>query len=90
MNDCGLLLGKHHPIEIESPKFMLTVLRGVRGFHVVKLPPKRGIFNQCYSMDEILSEIASWREGQRGTGNRQLIVHADNRNAGTKEAIGMA
>jgi histone-lysine N-methyltransferase SETMAR len=57
---------------------MLTIVWGVTGFHVVKLLPKDGTFNANFDMNEILSEIACWREAQGGGTNRQLVVHADN------------
>jgi histone-lysine N-methyltransferase SETMAR len=57
---------------------MLTIVWGVTGFHVVKLLPKGGIFNPSYCIDEIVSEIASWREAQKGSTTRKLVVHADN------------
>jgi hypothetical protein len=57
---------------------MLTIVWGVTGFLVVKLLPKGGTFDARYSTDEILSEIACWREAQRGSTNRKLVVDADN------------
>jgi hypothetical protein len=57
---------------------MLTIVWGVTGFHVVKLLPKGGTFNANSYTNEILSEIACWREAQgRGT-NRKFVVHANN------------
>jgi hypothetical protein len=64
MNEYGLLLEKHHPIEIQSPKFVLTIVWGVAVVHGIKLLRKGDTFNACYYIDEILSEITSWREGQ--------------------------
>jgi histone-lysine N-methyltransferase SETMAR len=63
---------------IQSPKFMLTIVWGVIGFHVVKLPPKGGTVKASDYIDEIISQIPSWREAQGGTINRRLVVHADN------------
>jgi histone-lysine N-methyltransferase SETMAR len=63
---------------IQLPKFISIVLWGVTRFHVVKLLPKGDIFNACYCINEILSKIAFWREGQRGASNRKMIVHVDN------------
>jgi hypothetical protein len=56
MSENGLLLKKHRPIEIQSANFMLTIVCGVTGFHVVKRLLKRGTFNACYCIDESLSE----------------------------------
>jgi histone-lysine N-methyltransferase SETMAR len=63
---------------IQSPKFMLTRVWGVTGCYVVKLLPKGGTLNASEYTDAILSEIACWREVQRGSTNRKLVVHADN------------
>jgi histone-lysine N-methyltransferase SETMAR len=67
---------EHHTIH--SPNFMLTLNRGFTGFYVVKLLPKGDTFNPSSSVDEIISEIASSRETQRGSTNRRLVVHLDN------------
>jgi hypothetical protein len=66
---------------IQSPKFMLTIVWRVTGFHVVKLPPKGGTSKASSYTDEILSEIVCWREAQRGSTNRKLVVHANNTRA---------
>jgi hypothetical protein len=42
---------------IPSPKFMLTIVWGATGFHVLKLLPKGGTFNASYHTTEILSEV---------------------------------
>jgi hypothetical protein len=55
MNKYGLLLEK---------QFIMTLLCGVTRFPVVKLLQKGGNFNTSYHVNEIASEIASWREGQ--------------------------
>jgi hypothetical protein len=78
MNEYGFLLEKHRPIRIESAKVTLIVIWGVTGFHVVKLLPKGDTFNASDYVNEIISEIASWREGQGGKTNRRLIAHIDN------------
>jgi hypothetical protein len=78
MNEYGCLLEKHRQIGIESPTFMLTVVWGVTGFHVVKRFPKGGTFPASYYVNQIVPEIASWREGQRGRTNRRLIIDSGN------------
>jgi hypothetical protein len=47
---------------IQTPKFMLTIVWAVTGFHVFELLPKDSIFHASYDTDEILSEISCWRE----------------------------
>jgi hypothetical protein len=54
---------KHCLIVIESLKFMLTIVGGFSGYHVVWLLPKGGAFHASYEVTEIVSGIASWREG---------------------------
>jgi hypothetical protein len=63
---------------IQSPKSMLTIIWGLTWFHVVNLLPNGGTLNAASCTDEIVSEIACWREAQRGSTNRKLVVHADN------------
>jgi hypothetical protein len=58
---------------IQSP-----VICAVTGFDVVKLLPKGSSFNPVYHINEILSEIAVWGEGQRGMSDQKLIVVLDN------------
>jgi hypothetical protein len=63
---------------IQSPKFMLTIVWGATGFHVVKLLPKRGSLNASDYTPEILSEVVHWRNAEPGMADRKLIVHSDN------------
>jgi hypothetical protein len=63
---------------IRSPKSIFTIVWGLTGFHVVKVLPKGGSFNVNYDTNEILSEIACWREAQGGGTNRELVIHSDN------------
>jgi hypothetical protein len=59
---------------IQSPKSILIVVGSITGFHMVKLLPKGNTFSVCYSIDEIVSEIASWREVQQGTRNDERAI----------------
>jgi histone-lysine N-methyltransferase SETMAR len=64
---------------IQSPKFMLTIVWGATGFHLVKLLPKGGGgVNASYYTTEILSEIVRWRNEGPETAGHKLIVHSDN------------
>jgi hypothetical protein len=63
---------------IQSPKLILTFVWGVTGFHVIRLLAKGSTFDAMYYIDEILSEIAIWRDAQGGGTNQKLIVHIDN------------
>jgi hypothetical protein len=62
---------------IQSPIFMLTIVWGDTGLHVIKLLPKGGSFNACDYTTEILSEIVCWRNEEPGTAGQKLIVHSD-------------
>jgi hypothetical protein len=62
----------------QSPILIFPVDLGAIEFYVIKRLLKGGICNARFSIDEVLSEIASWRERQYGMSNRQVIVQADN------------
>jgi hypothetical protein len=82
MNGYGLLLEKHRLIEsvtLPTRRYSCSLLIwGAIGFYVIKQLVKGGICNARFSIDEVLSEIASWREGQYGMSNQQVIVQVDN------------
>jgi hypothetical protein len=81
MNGYGLLLEKHRLIEsiiLPNRRYSCFLLIWATEFYVIKRLLKGGTCNARFSIDEILSEIASWREGQYGISNRQVIVQADN------------
>jgi hypothetical protein len=46
---------------VQSPKFMLTVVRNPIGFHVLKALPKGRKFNAQYYTNDILVAISDWR-----------------------------
>jgi hypothetical protein len=82
MNGYGLLLEKHRLIEsvtLPNRRYSCFLLIwGATEFYVIKRLLKGSTCNARFSIDEVLPEIASWREGQYGTSNRQVIVQADN------------
>jgi hypothetical protein len=45
---------------------------------ITKTDPKGSTSNARYPTDEILSEIAAWREADRGRINRRFVAHRDN------------
>jgi hypothetical protein len=63
---------------IQSLKLMLTTLLGVTRLHAIQLPVKGSTFQTKCWTDEILSEIPTWPEADRGRANRRLVVDASN------------
>jgi hypothetical protein len=63
---------------VQSPKFMLTVMWNLVGFHVLKALPKGRKFNAQYYINDILVAISDWRRQTGGTRPNKLWVHSDN------------
>jgi hypothetical protein len=63
---------------IQSQKFVTTIVRNPRGFHVVKALRKSSKFNGDYYIDNILVAISDWRRLTQGTRQNKLWIHADN------------
>jgi hypothetical protein len=62
---------------IQSPKFILTIVWGATGFHVVKLLPKGRNFTASDPTTEIFSEVVHWRNEEPGSTGQKLIVQSD-------------
>jgi hypothetical protein len=63
---------------IQSPKFMLTIVWNLSGFHVVKALPKWSKFNAQYYTNKILAAISDWRRLSGRTQQSRLWLHAEN------------
>jgi hypothetical protein len=63
---------------VQSPKFMLTVVRNPIGSHVLKALPKGRKFNAQYDTNDILVAISDWRRQTGGARPNKLWVHSDN------------
>jgi hypothetical protein len=62
---------------VQSPKFMLTVVWNLIGFHVLKTLAKGRKFNAQYYTNDILVAISDWRQQTGGTRPNKLWVHSD-------------
>jgi histone-lysine N-methyltransferase SETMAR len=63
---------------VQSPKFMLTVMWNLIGFHVLKTLRKGSKFNAQYYTNDISVAIAYWRRQTGDTRPNKLWVHSDN------------
>jgi hypothetical protein len=63
---------------VQSPKFMLTVVRNLIGFHVLKALQKWRKSNAQYSTNDILVVISGWRRQTGETWRNKLWVHSEN------------
>jgi hypothetical protein len=59
-------------------KFMLTIIRNLRGFHLTKVLENGRKFNAGYYIPEILEPLSQWRWIEAAGNERKLLVHADN------------
>jgi hypothetical protein len=74
---------------VQSPKFMLTVVWNLFGFHVLKTLPKGRKFNTQYYINDILVTISDWRRQTGGTWPNKLWVHSDNARPHTAKCQGI-
>jgi histone-lysine N-methyltransferase SETMAR len=63
---------------IQSPKFILTVVWNLIGFHVLKSLPKGRRFNAQYYTKNLLVAISDWRRQTGGTQPNKSWLHSDN------------
>jgi hypothetical protein len=63
---------------IQSPKFMLTIMWNLIGFHGLKALPKGRKFNAQYYTNDILVAFSDWRRQTGGTWPNKLWIHSDN------------
>jgi hypothetical protein len=76
--DSGEIVVDREQHKVQSPKFMLTVVWNLIGFHVVKTIPKWRKFTARYYTNDILVAISDWRRQTVGTRPNKLCVHSDN------------